>query len=150
MMYNRGKVSAPFAVGTLKDSLLDLRSRNYTNVQSFICRVENAKANRQDLMIKLEKISDASLTAEERAAMMDKALLDEEENLHLLDQELKRLRDLQYKKAQELFEGKTMEKNTMAEIQGSRAASRNLSSRINKLDHDSLKQQEIIYNQVTV
>ncbi|XP_033638039.1 coiled-coil domain-containing protein 39-like [Asterias rubens] len=110
-------------------------------------RVENAKANRQDLMIKLEKISDASLTAEERAAMMDKALLDEEENLHLLDQELKRLRDLQYKKAQELFEGKTMEKNTMAEIQGSRAASRNLSSRINKLDHDSLKQQEIIYNQ---
>ena len=58
------------------------------------------------------------------------------------------LRELQYKKSQELYEGRTTEKNTAAEIQGSRAASRNLSSRINKLDHDSLKQQEIIYNQV--
>ena len=33
-------------------------------------------------------------------------------------------------------------------LQGSRAAIRNLNSKINKLDHDSLKQQEIIYNQV--
>ena len=33
-------------------------------------------------------------------------------------------------------------------LQGNRAAARNLSSKINKVDHDSLKQQEIIYNQV--
>ena len=33
-------------------------------------------------------------------------------------------------------------------IQGSQAALRNLSSKITKLDTDSLKQQEIIYNQV--
>ena len=88
------------------------------------------------------------MSAEERAAVMDRLLQEEEQGLHLLDQELKRLRDLQYKKAQELFQGRTLEKNRQAEIQGSRAASRNLSSRINKLDHDSLKQQEIIYNQV--
>ncbi|XP_038050649.1 coiled-coil domain-containing protein 39-like [Patiria miniata] len=110
-------------------------------------RVEDAKDHRQELSAKLKAITDASLSAEERAAMMDSILKDEETSLHLLDQELKRLRDLQYKKAQELFEAKTTEKNTLAEIQGSRAASRNLSSRINKLDHDSLKQQEIIYNQ---
>ena len=41
-----------------------------------------------------------------------------------------------------------VEKNVVAEIQGSRAASRNLSSRLKKLGHHSIKQQEIIYNQV--
>ena len=33
-------------------------------------------------------------------------------------------------------------------LQGSRAASRNLSSKLHKLDQDSLKQQEILYMQV--
>ncbi|XP_071508551.1 coiled-coil domain-containing protein 39-like [Diadema antillarum] len=110
-------------------------------------RVENAKRHRGDLMSKLKAATDASLSAEELAAAMDQMLEDEETTLHILEQELKRLRDLQYKKSQELYEAKTAEKNTSAEIQGARAASRNLSSRINKLDHDSLKQQEIIYNQ---
>lgn len=34
--------------------------------------------------------------------------------------------------------------------QGARAASRNLSSKLHKLDQESLKQQEIIYMQVSV
>ena len=42
-----------------------------------------------------------------------------------------------------------MESNTNAEIQGAKAASRNLSSKLNKLDQESLKQQEIVYNQVS-
>ena len=41
-----------------------------------------------------------------------------------------------------------MESNTNAEIQGAKAASRNLSSKLYKLDQESLKQQEIVYNQV--
>ena len=41
-----------------------------------------------------------------------------------------------------------METNTNAEIQGAKAASRNLSSKLYKLDQESLKQQEIVYNQV--
>lgn len=45
---------------------------------------------------------------------------------------------------------KKSEKDTTAEIQGTKAAIRNLDSKINKLDHDSLKQLEIIYNQVCV
>ncbi|XP_041482554.1 coiled-coil domain-containing protein 39-like [Lytechinus variegatus] len=110
-------------------------------------RVEAAKRHRGELMSKLKMATDQSLSAEEMAAVMDTMLQDEETTLHLLEQELKRLRDLQYKRSQELYEAKTAEKNTSAEIQGARAASRNLSSRINKMDHDSLKQQEIIYNQ---
>ena len=41
-----------------------------------------------------------------------------------------------------------METNTNAEIHGAKAASRNLSSKLYKLDQESLKQQEIVYNQV--
>ena len=44
----------------------------------------------------------------------------------------------------------TNEKNLAAEIQGSRAANRNLSSRLKKLDQQSIKQQEIVYNQVSI
>ncbi|KAJ8030943.1 Coiled-coil domain-containing protein 39 [Holothuria leucospilota] len=110
-------------------------------------RVELAKKNRGILMDKLKAASNATISAEEKAAIMDNMLENEEEDQKLMEQELKRLRDLQYKKSQELYEAKVLEKNTGAEIQGGRAASRNLSSRINKLDHDSLKQQEIIYNQ---
>ncbi|XP_072033774.1 coiled-coil domain-containing protein 39-like [Amphiura filiformis] len=110
-------------------------------------KVEAAKDHRDNLNEKLKATANAQLSAEERAAIMDGMLGDEEEGLKLLDQELKHLRELQYKKSQELYEARTTEKNSLASIQGGRAASRNLTSRINKLDHDSLKQQEIIYNQ---
>ena len=43
-----------------------------------------------------------------------------------------------------------METNTNAEIQGTKAASRNLTSKLYKLDQESLKQQEIVYNQVCI
>lgn len=110
-------------------------------------KVDAAKDNRENLTAKLKSAEGAKMTSEERSAIMDSMLEEEEDGVKLLDQELKHLRELQYKKSQELYESRSAEKNNMAEIQGSRAASRNLSSRINKLDHDSLKQQEIIYNQ---
>lgn len=34
-------------------------------------------------------------------------------------------------------------------IQGNRAAARNLNSKVNKVDQESLKQQELIYSQVS-
>ena len=43
----------------------------------------------------------------------------------------------------------TSEKNVLAEIQGGRASSRNMSSRLKKLGQHSIKQQEIIYNQAS-
>jgi len=54
----------------------------------------------------------------------------------------------QFKKTQDLYQVRQMESNTNAEIQGAKAASRNLSSKLYKLDQESLKQQEIVYNQV--
>lgn len=51
-------------------------------------------------MDKLKAASNATISAEEKAAIMDNMLENEEEDQKLMEQELKRLRDLQYKKSQ--------------------------------------------------
>ncbi|XP_064615155.1 coiled-coil domain-containing protein 39-like [Liolophura sinensis] len=102
---------------------------------------------RETLVEKLKIATESTLSAEERAARMDEIMEDEEKRQKALDMELKNLRDTCFKKSQELHEKKLKEKNIDAEIQGSSAAIRNLNSKINKMDTNSLKQQEIIYNQ---
>ena len=116
----------------------------------FNSRLKQAKDLRETLVEKLKIVTESNLSAEERAARMDELLEDEEKRQKEIDQDLKYLRDLQFKKMQELHETKTSERNHEAEIQGSQAAIRNLASKISKLDTDSLKQQEIIYNQVSM
>lgn len=110
-------------------------------------RLKQAKDLRETLVEKLKIATESTLSAEERALKMDELLEEEERRQKDIDYQLKYLRDLQFKKMQELHDNKVQERNTEAEIQGSQAALRNLSSKIAKLDTDSLKQQEIIYNQ---
>ncbi|KAF6040654.1 CCDC39 [Bugula neritina] len=102
---------------------------------------------RESLNDKLKMATEAQLSAEELAARMDEMMEAEERRQKQIEQDLKHLRDIKFKKGQEYFTAKKAEKDTNAEIQGTRAAIRNLDSKINKLDHDSLKQLEIIYNQ---
>ncbi|KAK6195619.1 hypothetical protein SNE40_001008 [Patella caerulea] len=110
-------------------------------------QLEMAKELREQLVDKLKVATESTLSAEEKAARMDEYLNKEEERQRDIEQQLKHLRDMQFRKMQELHDNKTEEKNIEAEIQGSYAALRNLSSKVSKLDTDSLKQQEIIYNQ---
>lgn len=110
-------------------------------------KLQQAKELRETLIEKLKIATESTLSAEERAARMDEMLQEEEKRQHAIDAELKHLRDLQFRKTEELHTCKVTERNTEAEIQGSQAAIKNLNSKVNKLDTDSLKQQEIIYNQ---
>lgn len=102
---------------------------------------------KETLSEKLQVATEAQLSAEELAARMDEMMTNEEERQKKITQDLQHLRDIKFKKGQDLYESKKLEKDMAAEIQGSRAAVRNLDSKVNKLDHDSLKQLEIIYNQ---
>uniref|UniRef100_A0A8C9L5X2 Coiled-coil domain-containing protein 39 n=1 Tax=Pavo cristatus TaxID=9049 RepID=A0A8C9L5X2_PAVCR len=61
--------------------------------------------------------------------------------------ELNHLKEVFFKKTQELKVQKDKEKCVLAEIEGSRASLKNLNSRLRRLDADALKQQELIYNQ---
>ncbi|XP_021365244.1 coiled-coil domain-containing protein 39-like [Mizuhopecten yessoensis] len=117
------------------------------DVQDKSNRLQQAKELRETLVDKLKIATESTLSAEERAARFDEMLQDEDRTQAEIDQQLKHLRDLQFHKTQELHDSKIKERNTEAEIQGSQAAIRNLNSKITKLDTDSLKQQEIIYNQ---
>lgn len=68
-------------------------------------------------MEKLKIATESTLSAEERAARMDELLEEEERVQKEYDQKLKALRDLQFRKTQELHECKVKERNTEAEIQ---------------------------------
>lgn len=60
------------------------------------------------------------------------------------------MREIQFKKTQEVKAAQLQEKHLVAEVQGSRAAVRNLQGKVNQLDQESLKQHEILYNQVWI
>lgn len=68
-------------------------------------------------MKKLKVATESTLTAEERAAMMGSLLNEEETRQEEIEQELKQLRDMQFRKAEEMYASKRDEKNTEAEIQ---------------------------------
>lgn len=72
---------------------------------------------REVLIEKLKMAMESTLSAEERAARMDELLADEEKRQNEMDQEIKRLRELQFRKTQELHEARTRERNQEAGIQ---------------------------------
>lgn len=110
-------------------------------------KLQQATQTREQLQDKLAAANQGVLSAEEEAAMAEQILGHEEEQIKTLDLELRRIRDVQFKKKEQLHNAMMMEKSLAAAIQGNRAASKNLFSRLNKLDQQSVKQQEIIYNQ---
>ena len=79
-------------------------------------RLQVAEKNREQLQEKLKLAYDSEMTAEERAAAMDVMLEEEEAKQKEIDTEVRRLRDLLFKKTNELYEMKTKERNTEAEI----------------------------------
>ncbi|XP_074657844.1 coiled-coil domain-containing protein 39-like [Tubulanus polymorphus] len=138
---------------TVDRTAIDLETTRSTvsqlrkDVQEKHDKLRVAQDMRQKLIERLKAANESELTAEERAAAVEALLSQEEQRQTEIDGQLKYLHDLQFRKTQELHGELVKERNDEAEIQGSRAAIRNLNSKINKLDHDSLKQQEIIYNQ---
>ncbi|KAK2573594.1 Coiled-coil domain-containing protein 39 [Acropora cervicornis] len=134
---------------TAKD--LDMARQKYNllkkEVTNRIEKLERVQKERDDLRKQLKIVTDETLTSEEKAQRMDVLLKEEESRIYDVEKQLARLRETQFRKTEELHQCKVLEANTAAEIQGSRAASRNLSSKLHKLDQESLKQQEIIYMQ---
>ncbi|XP_076453930.1 coiled-coil domain-containing protein 39-like [Babylonia areolata] len=124
------------AVTQLKKEVLDKTNK-----------LQQAKDLREALTEKLKMATEATLTAEEKSAKMDALLTEEENSQRVLEQDLKNMRDILFKKQEDLHKARTQERDLEAVIQGSHAAIRNLNSKINRLDHDSLKQQEILYSQ---
>ncbi|CAG5119054.1 unnamed protein product, partial [Candidula unifasciata] len=102
---------------------------------------------REVLVEKLKTAVNATLTAGEKATQMEDLLQAEEKKQEGLNMQMKRIGDALYKKSKELTDAKTTEKMTEAAINAAQNAVKNLASKLNRLDADALKQQEILYGQ---
>uniref|UniRef100_A0A8C8J9N5 Coiled-coil domain-containing protein 39 n=1 Tax=Oncorhynchus tshawytscha TaxID=74940 RepID=A0A8C8J9N5_ONCTS len=110
-------------------------------------KVKGAKLHNTALEEKLKTVTETTLSVEERAAQMEQVLKEEEQTIKDMDAQLHRHREVLFRESQEVQALRLKEKDSMAVLSGSRVALSNLDSRLSKLDQNSLKQQEIIYNQ---
>lgn len=110
-------------------------------------KIENLENLNKDLVENLKETIEVTLSAEENAKRMEEFFLKSKGKETALNQEIKKKSDHHFKVIQELHNLKKKEKNFEAELNGCDATLKNLENRINKLDHDSLKQAEVIYTQ---
>ena len=125
-----------------------------TEVASLTATLDNGqsliaerKMARDAAKVRLEQSSLETLSMEDRVAAIEANHVAEEARLEEMDRALQGQKDSIFREAQKLFKLREAEANYIAEIQGAQAAKKTLLASINKLDAQSLKQQELIYNQ---
>ncbi|NXO12327.1 CCD39 protein, partial [Oriolus oriolus] len=148
----------------LQDELQTLKSivnRTASDLESLRTQVTNLKKEIQgkktrlqllneknaSLSDKLKLVIEESLSSEEKALRFEEILKEEEKSVEEKENEMSRLKDLLFKKTQELKGQRDKEKIVLAEIEGGQKSLKNLKSRLRKLDADLLKQQGLIYDQ---
>eukprot|EP01012_Entosiphon_sulcatum_P050738 TRINITY_DN69648_c0_g1_i1.p1 TRINITY_DN69648_c0_g1~~TRINITY_DN69648_c0_g1_i1.p1 ORF type:complete len:868 (+),score=296.52 TRINITY_DN69648_c0_g1_i1:132-2735(+) len=95
---------------------------------------------------KLHKEVKMAADIEQQSKVVSDMLTETETTLKELDKEMQQLKDEQYLKSQELFNVRKHEANMLAEITGAQAQHKNMQSKINQLDQETFKQQELLYN----
>jgi len=117
------------------------------DIQEKTKKLAEVKKADEKLAERLKQVEEGSMSAEERVAAVEKAHADEEAAQSAVLAELERLRENAFKQTQEFNQLKAQELNKVAEMTGTNAAIRSMKSKIGKLDKETLKQQEIMYNQ---
>ncbi|XP_045395696.1 LOW QUALITY PROTEIN: coiled-coil domain-containing protein 39 [Lemur catta] len=112
-----------------------------------IVRLQKIKGNNQNVKKKLNQITEKTMSVEEKATNLEDMLKEEEKGVKEVDVQLKLVKDVLFKKVQELQTETTKEKAVVSEIEGTRSSLKHLNHQLHKLDFESLKQQEIMYNQ---
>ncbi|XP_074819614.1 coiled-coil domain-containing protein 39 isoform X2 [Natator depressus] len=116
-------------------------------IQEKHVRLSHVKDQNVNLSNKLKFVTEKTLSLEEKAFRMEEILKEEEKIVKEKETQMNKLKELHFKKTQELQIQGEKEKSIIAEIEGTRASLKNLNSRLRILDADTLKQQEIMYNQ---
>ncbi|NWQ63001.1 CCD39 protein, partial [Neopipo cinnamomea] len=148
----------------LQDELEALKStvgRTASDLESLRIQVTNLKKEIQkkqarlsfiieeniNLSDKLKLVTEETLSSEEKALRMEEILKAEEKAIEEKENEMRQLKDLLFKKNQDLKVQKDKEKVALSEIEGAQKSLRNLQCRLHRLDAEVFKQQELIYNQ---
>ncbi|GBG72241.1 hypothetical protein CBR_g11171 [Chara braunii] len=84
-------------------------------------------------------------TLEKRMQKLDELRDEEEVKLKALRKEAADLKETQFKRAQQLFQMQSEERDLAVEINGGQTQAKHLQAKINALDQDMVKQQEVLY-----
>ena len=109
-------------------------------------RLDQAREQLQKIKMDVEKSNIDSDNVEAMAKRHETILKSHEAEVKKQDKSIEGLKELQFKHNHILFELRKEESDLIAEIEGARAAGKNLRDKIRRLDAQSLRQQELVYN----
>ncbi|XP_060690429.1 coiled-coil domain-containing protein 39 [Hemiscyllium ocellatum] len=128
---------------TVRSHIADLKRQNTDKSNKLM----NCKEVNKALQEKLKTATETMLSAEEQVTRLEKTLKNEENTVKELEDQMKYLKDQKFKKSEELNSLNGTVRTVANQISGNKTTLRNLKSQIDKLDHESIKQQEVIYSQ---
>ncbi|TNN12671.1 Coiled-coil domain-containing protein [Schistosoma japonicum] len=120
-----------------------LKKEKETKLQN----LEKVKETVENSLTRLAYVTECKLTAEQYADEADKQLLSQELNHELFCKQMNKLRDEKFKINQKYEELVHSEKLLKQTISGGETTKRNLIEKIEMLDSQLLKQQEVLYRQ---
>nr|XP_019592906.1 PREDICTED: coiled-coil domain-containing protein 39 [Rhinolophus sinicus] len=110
-------------------------------------RLDKIKNHNQIARTKLKQVTEKTMSVEEKATNLEDMLREEEKGVKEVEVQLNIVKDVLFKKVQELQTETMKEKAIISEIEGTRSSLKHLNHQLHKLDFETLKQQEIMYNQ---
>eukprot|EP01116_Phalansterium_solitarium_P011237 TRINITY_DN2685_c0_g2_i2.p1 TRINITY_DN2685_c0_g2~~TRINITY_DN2685_c0_g2_i2.p1 ORF type:complete len:973 (-),score=307.68 TRINITY_DN2685_c0_g2_i2:73-2991(-) len=131
-------------------ALQEARSKNTHFVKEMEKKrklIEHAVATYEQTRDSLEANYQQTDDLDARSRQIEAYFKEEEFRQAKAEKELTDLQQHMFKQAQELQKFREAEENILSELSGVKVADKNLSSKIHKLDTESLKQQELVYNQ---
>ncbi|XP_048203015.1 coiled-coil domain-containing protein 39 [Perognathus longimembris pacificus] len=137
-------------VGRTSSELEALRkhsSKIKKDIQEETARLHKIKNHNQIVKKKLSMITEKSMTVEEKATNLEDMLKEEEKSVKEVEVQLSIVKDVLFKKVQELQAETMKEKATVSEIEGTRSSLKHLNNQLHRRDFETLKQQEIMYSQ---
>eukprot|EP00760_Papus_ankaliazontas_P035506 PhM_4_TR7840/c0_g1_i1/m.62809 len=111
--------------------------------QSQLARLQAQHDKMQDKFSK-EMASTKELETQDK--LVSELLDQTEQSMKALDKEMTQLKEKQYQTSQELFNVRRQQATFLAEISGAQAQNNNMLAKINQLDQEGFKQQELLYN----
>ncbi|KAG3271050.1 coiled-coil domain containing 39 [Ictidomys tridecemlineatus] len=110
-------------------------------------RLQRIKNHNQIVKKKLSHITEKTMSVEEKATNLEDMLKEEEKSVKEVEVQLNIVKDVLFKKVQELQTETMKEKSVISEIEGTRSSLKHLNHQLYRLDFETLKQQEIMYCQ---
>ncbi|KAM5277084.1 coiled-coil domain-containing protein 39 [Hipposideros larvatus] len=110
-------------------------------------KLDKIKNHNQGARTKLKQVTEKTMSVEEKATNLEDMLREEEKGVKEVKVQLDLVKDVLFKKVQELQAETMREKAVTSEIEGTRSSLKHLNHQLYKLDFETLKQQEIMYNQ---